>query len=118
MLNTHSAELHALSDRLNENHDLDVLRHAALWSEFETPSHDSEVLVSLVDRRCRQLEAEALPLGERLYTERPQRFINRIERYWQAWEHGKRDRNIVWERGPSTAMSAGAQRYLTNHFRL
>lgn len=108
MLNAHSAELRALSDRLNENHDLDVLRHAALWSQFETPSHDRDALVSLADRRCRQLEAEALPLGERLYTERPQRFTNRIERYWQAWEHGKRDRDTVWSTGRNIALSAGA----------
>lgn len=95
MLNVHSAELHALSDRLNENHDLDVLRHAALWSQFKTQPHDRDVLVFLADRRCRQLEAEALPLGERLYSERPQRFTDRIERYWWAWEHGKRDRATV-----------------------
>jgi hypothetical protein len=108
MLNAHSAELHALSNRLNENHDLDVLRHAALWSQFETQSHDRDALVSFADRRCRQLEAEALPLGERLYAERPQRFTDRIERYWRAWEHGKRDRDIVWDTGRNIGMSAGA----------
>lgn len=108
MLNAHSAELHALSDRLNENHDLDVLRHAALWSQFETQLHDRDALVSFAGRRCRQLEAEALPLGERLFAERPQRFTDRIERYWQAWEHGKRDRDIVWGTARNIAMSAGA----------
>lgn len=108
MLNAHSAELHALSDRLNENHDLDVLRHAALWSQFETPSHDRDALLSFIDRRCRQLEAEALPVGERLYAERPRRFTDRIERYWQAWEHGKRDRDIVWGTARNVAISAGA----------
>ena len=108
MLNAHSAELHALSDRLNENHDLDVLRHAALWSHFETQSHDRDALVSFVDRRCRQLEAEALPLGERLYTERAPRFTDRIERYWEAWEHGKRDRDMVWGSKRNIVMSAGA----------
>lgn len=107
-LNAHSAELHALSDRLNENHDLDVLRHAALWSQFETPSHDRDALLSFIDRRCQQLEAEALPLGERLYAERPRRFTDRIERYWQAWEHGKRDRDIVWGTSRNVARSAGA----------
>jgi len=108
ILNAHSAELHALSDRLNENHDLDVLRHAALWSQFETQLHNREGLVSMVDRRCRELEAEALPLGERLYTERARRFIDRIERYWRAWERGNRDRGVVSDSRSDNVMSAGA----------
>jgi hypothetical protein len=87
MLNAHSDELRALSDRLNENHDLDMLRDAKLWLEFENHSHDREAFVSYIDRRCHELEAEALLLGERLYAERPRRFTDRIERYWRAWKH-------------------------------
>lgn len=91
ILDAHSVELGALSDRLNENHDLDVLRDAKLWSEFESQGHDRAPLVFLIARRCRELEAEALSLGERLYTERPRRFADRIERYFQVWQHGNRD---------------------------
>ncbi|HXU39228.1 MAG TPA: CHAD domain-containing protein [Blastocatellia bacterium] len=88
ILNAHSAELGALSDRLNENHDLDVLSDAKLWSDFESQEQGPEPLISLIARRCRELEAEALILGERLFTERPRRFADRIERYFQAWQHG------------------------------
>lgn len=88
VLNAHAEELHTLSDRLNENHDLDAFRHATLWSQFETQPQDHQALVSLVDRRSRELEAEALLLGERLYTERPTRFMDRLEHYWSVWKRG------------------------------
>ena len=91
VLHAHCQELHALSDRLNENHDVDGLRHAALWSQFDTQSPNYVMLASLVDRRCRQLEAEALPLGERLYAERSRHFVDRIESYLRTWRHGSRD---------------------------
>jgi CHAD domain-containing protein len=90
VLSAHAEELHKLSDRLNENHDLDVLREIALWSEFKALPHDRQSLVSAIDRRCRELEAQALPLGERLYCERSRQFTKRIERYWRAWEHSHR----------------------------
>lgn len=86
ILNAYADELHSLSDRLNENHDLDVLRHAAFWAELKPQPDHRQALVSFVDRRCRQLEAEALPLGKRLYSERPRVFADRLERYWRVWE--------------------------------
>lgn len=91
VLNAHAEELHSLSDRLNENHDLDVFRQAALWSQFEAHPHDQQALISLVERRSRELEVEALPMGERLYSERPARFTDRIESYWRAWKRGQRN---------------------------
>lgn len=86
ILNAYADELHSLSDRLNENHDLDVLRHAAFWSELKPQPDHRQALDGFVDRRCRQLEAEALPLGKRLYSERPRVFADRLERYWRVWE--------------------------------
>lgn len=112
VLRAHADELHALSDRLNENHDLDALRHAALWSKFEARPQDRRTLVSLVDRRCRQLEAEALMLGERLYSERPRRFAERLERYWQAWRRGHRNGATVPVQEGEIAAAAGAQKVL------
>ena len=107
VLNAHAAELHALSDRLNENHDLDAFRHAELWSEFETQPQEQQALVSLVDRRSRELEAEALLLGERLYAERPTRFMDRLEHYWSVWKRGHQASATVSDSPESdVAMSA------------
>jgi hypothetical protein len=86
VMNAQAEELHALSDRLNANHDLDVLRNLALRSASEVEMPDWHSLIYLIDVRCRQLESEALPLGERLYMERPRRFVARVESYWQTWQ--------------------------------
>jgi CHAD domain-containing protein len=94
ILNANAEELRVLSNALNENHDLDVFRRTALWALFEGQPRDRHTLVALVDRRCRELEAEALPLGERLYTERPTPFALRIEGYWRAWERHSNDTTV------------------------
>jgi hypothetical protein len=107
ILNAHAEELQALSDRLNENHDLDVFRHTALWSQFEAQPRDHQALVSLVDRRSRELEAEALPLGELLYIERPTRFTDRLGRYWRAWERGHQNGRSLSDSTRSIAASSG-----------
>jgi CHAD domain-containing protein len=108
ILNAHAEELRALSDRLNENHDLDAFRHAALWSQCETQPPEQQALISLVDRRSRELEAEALLLGERLYTERPTRFMHRIEHYWCVWKRRQKDSATVSDATESiVAVSAG-----------
>ena len=86
MLNAQAEELHALSDLLNENHDLDLLQ-AALRSKADTqPPHDRQTFASLIHRRCRQLEVESRQLGRRLYCERPRCFAARLKDYWQVWE--------------------------------
>lgn len=91
MMKTHSEELHGLSDQLNENHDLDVLRHLLLQSPVEAELHGGPALDALIARRCRELEARALPLGERLFTERARRFADRLKSYWRTWQHENRD---------------------------
>ena len=91
MMMAHSEELHGLSDQLNENHDLDVLRHTLLRSPVGAESHGGPALGLFIDRRCRELEAKALPLGERLYTERARRFADRLKSYWRTRQHENRD---------------------------
>ena len=106
VLNAHAGELRNLSDWLNENHDLDALRQPALWAEFATPPRDPQALIALVDRRCRDLEAQAVPLGERLYGERRRWFCARLERYWQAWEHAEQNAAMIV--GATETMAAAA----------
>ena len=107
VLSAHAEELHTLSDRLNENHDFDVFRHAALWSKFEAQPDERQALVSLVERRSRELEAEALPLGERLYAEEPTRFMDRFENYWRAWKRVHKHRATVPVSSDRIAVAAG-----------
>jgi hypothetical protein len=39
----------------------------------------------LIDRRKRELEAEAFALGARLFAEKTKRIRNRWSAYWEAW---------------------------------
>ncbi|HEU4598359.1 MAG TPA: CHAD domain-containing protein [Solirubrobacterales bacterium] len=78
-----AGEAHRLTDLLGDHHDLAVLRedlHRRRLGEQET-----RTLEEAIDARQRDLVAEALPLGQRLYAEGPKAFNRRLRRYWQAW---------------------------------
>jgi CHAD domain-containing protein len=72
-----------LADLLGDDHDLAVLKMAV-----EEISHDLPVdlvaLLELIDHRREQLQAEAIPVGERLYAEEPNAFRRRMRRSWRA----------------------------------
>jgi CHAD domain-containing protein len=94
---------HALSDLLGDEHDLAVLREELRVEEGELwdPAR-SESIMALADRRRGELFAEAVPLGRRLYAEKPPRFAARIHGYWNAArseEH--RSRAHAEERAPA-----------------
>jgi hypothetical protein len=65
-----------------------------LGKSSQTNSRDRDTLVALTERRCSELEAEALPLGQRLYAEALGQFTKRIQRYWQTWKGDYRDTGI------------------------
>lgn len=78
--------LHDLSDVLGEAHDLSEVARAV--HGFDAPFANGaagELLAELVSGRCAALHARARPLGERLYAEEPQAFVDRLESYWRAW---------------------------------
>jgi CHAD domain-containing protein len=66
-----------LSKLLGDDHDLAVLH------ETIERSADDAVL-ELIDHRRRQLQAQAVGIGQRLYAERPKVFVARMRRYWKA----------------------------------
>jgi CHAD domain-containing protein len=73
-------ETHELSDRLGDDHDLAVL---LAWAE----EHDASAAQSLrtpVERRRAELQADAFTIGARLYADKPGRFVQRVERWWDA----------------------------------
>ncbi|MBA2240981.1 MAG: CHAD domain-containing protein [Solirubrobacterales bacterium] len=77
-------ELDRLSDLLGEHHDLAVLAED-VEARMPQPDGDAAQLVKAAGRRQRELLAEALPVGERIYTESPRRFSKRVGSYWEAW---------------------------------
>ena len=80
VLPLYAAELHELSDHLGEDHDLFTLR--CHWQERPLPVTGApelqQTLTALVERRRAEIEAAIRPLGERLYAEEPDTFMERI----------------------------------------
>jgi CHAD domain-containing protein len=80
-------EAERLADLLGDDHDLAVLRQTVLKKPKRFGGeHQAQLLLGLIDRRRIELEAEARPLGERLFAEQPEALIGRLERYWAAWQ--------------------------------
>jgi CHAD domain-containing protein len=77
-------QAHQLSDLLGDDHDLAVLReHVALPGPALGQEATRTALLSVIDRRRRSLQRQALKLGARVYGSRPKRFARSIERGWQ-----------------------------------
>jgi CHAD domain-containing protein len=72
-----------LSKLLGDDHDLAVL-HATLEDGAGDLKVDMDAVLALIDHRREQLQADALPLGQRLYAERRKVFVARMRRYWKA----------------------------------
>jgi CHAD domain-containing protein len=77
-------EADALSDVLGDHHDVAVLRSALDEHASELDPDDVERLREALDRRRDELRRAALPLGRRLYAERPGDFAARLGAYWDA----------------------------------
>ena len=80
VLPLYAAELHELSDHLGDDHDLFALRRH--WQQrpliVAGAPELQQTLTALVERRRAEIEAAIRPLGERLYAEEPDTFMERI----------------------------------------
>jgi CHAD domain-containing protein len=72
-----------LADLLGEHHDLAVSIEGV--SARAPAGAGDDTLIVLARRRQRELLEQALPLGGRLYAEKPKRFVDRVAAYWDAW---------------------------------
>jgi CHAD domain-containing protein len=75
-------EAHELSDLLGDHHDLAVLA-VDLKSRANALSRTPRgTLLAAIRHRQRELLGKALPMGKRLYAEKPKAFRRRLEGYW------------------------------------
>jgi CHAD domain-containing protein len=83
---------HDLSDHLGDDHDLALLREEVgrRRDAFTVAGHQRN-LRELIDRRRGELQFAATSLGERIYAEKPKKFVKRLEKRFDAW----RDREPV-----------------------
>ena len=84
VMTTTADEAHELSDRLGDDHDLVVLARDVEDARPPLTDHQLEHLRQLIGKRRKELQGEAFAYGERLFAEKPKRFVERIERYWDA----------------------------------
>ena len=83
-----SGQLGQLADLLSENHDLAVLREALSgMASNGTADGQLKAILAAVDRRRDELQVRAIPIGERVYVDKPGAFCRRVEGYWNVWRH-------------------------------
>jgi CHAD domain-containing protein len=90
MLGSLADQTHDLSDHLGDDHDLALLREQVQRRRdaFSSPG-DQRHLLEEIDQRRGELQFAAISLGDRIYAEKPKRFIKRLHRRWEAWRHRK-----------------------------
>ena len=79
-----------LSGVLGDDHDIDVYR-AFLRGVGDTKAAGAAIAIQRYgDEQRRSLQNESLVLGMRLFAEKPKRFVERLEVYWNAWRRQNR----------------------------
>ncbi len=88
-------ETYHLSDVLGDDHDLAVLKEtlfrAAERTQAPSPVNPDTLpaLERLVDEHRAALQREAIPLGRKLYTERPKEIVDRFRTYREVWKRSE-----------------------------
>lgn len=86
MMKVECAAADELGDLLGDDHDLAVLRQTLEQTPENFGGREKVAeLTELIESRRWQLEAEARPLGELLYAEKPKRHVARLRCYWKTW---------------------------------
>jgi CHAD domain-containing protein len=86
VMRRHCDEIDRLGGYLGDDHDLAILRQMILSNPREFgDQRDVQALAGLIDRRRTELEANARPLGDRVFAESTRRFVERMRAYWEAW---------------------------------
>jgi len=82
VLDALAGEVHALTDRLGDHHDLAVLADRA---RADLPEGEPlATFVAAIERRQTEHEAAAFALGERIYAEKPKAFAKRMRAVREA----------------------------------
>jgi CHAD domain-containing protein len=90
MIGSLADHAHDLSDHLGDDHDLALLREEVQRrSAAFADAADQRHLLEEIDHRRGELQFAAISLGERIYSEKPKRFIRRLGKRWERWRHRK-----------------------------
>jgi len=90
VLSSHRDEAKRLSDLLGDSHDIAALRSVLLDEEARFGCRENlGDLLELLEERRQELRAWARPLGRAVFAEKPKRWNDRLESYWQAWQQAQ-----------------------------
>lgn len=78
-------ELKRLSDLLGDDHDLTMLAESAEVFADELDQDRYGTLIELTCRKQRTLRGQAEPLGTKLFTEKPKRYVRRVSGIWGSY---------------------------------
>jgi CHAD domain-containing protein len=96
-----------LADLLGDEHNLAILREQLLkHSEELGEKKDEQVLLALIDQWQAQLRAEAQPLGDRIFAEKPRQFRERFQDVHSASETEKEQKPFLKEKAPEPATAS------------
>jgi hypothetical protein len=84
VLDATADEAHQLSDRLGDDHDLVTLTARLDHADDPLTLDQRHHLERVIGARRAELQDAAFAYGERLFAEKPKRFVARLERYWEA----------------------------------
>lgn len=86
-MRAHEKSLKELETCLGEDHNLTILREKVL-ADPASYGAGAEIglLLKLIRRHHKELRANALALGARIYEEKPRQFTRRMQHLWDAWQ--------------------------------
>lgn len=87
VMQAHESSLHDLETWLGDDHNLVVLCEK-LEKEPEKYGEEENVRLfrAVIEQEQKELREKSLSLGERLYERKPRRFIQEVEKLWDAWQ--------------------------------
>ena len=106
MLNVYRDTADELGDLLGDDHDLAIIRGRVLDAPDEYgDTKDVEAFVALVDGRRSRLQAEARPLGLRMFAHDPEAISAWFATCWRAW---RREKKLKRKHARRTALARNA----------
>jgi len=87
IMQAHEASLKELETRLGDDHNLVVLSEMLSDRPEEYGGKSTvQLFLAATDLHQKELREQAISLGERVYAEKPKRFVETIALLWKAWQ--------------------------------
>lgn len=87
VMKAHESSLHDLETWLGDDHNLVVLcGKLAAEPEKYGDAENVRLFLAIAEQEQKELREKSLSLGERIYERRPRRFVQDMQKLWDAWQ--------------------------------